>query len=136
MKRFRMTLGDYLIMALLLLAGGAGIWFNLSQGLHSGQKYLSIYVDNESVAELSFNREESFTYTFPFDEGRHQAVLEIDGGRARLQPLSPELCPRGICSHTGWIEHSYESIACLPNGILIVFTKTPPGGEDVDSITF
>lgn len=131
-----MTLGDYLVMALLLLAGAAGIWLNLQQGVPSTQKYLVIYVDNEVVEELSFNLEDSFTYSFPFDQGRHRAALEIEGGRVRMQPLPKKLCPRGICSHTGWIAHSYESIVCLPNRILIVFTQAPPGDDDVDSITF
>jgi len=137
MERLRLTVADYLIMVLLLLAGSVGIWINLQRGGLSEQKYLTIYVENEAVAELSFAPEDNFNYSFPFDEGRHRAILEIDGGRVRMLPLPAELCPRGICSHTGWITRSYESIVCLPNRILVVFTEVPSGEEDgVDSITF
>lgn len=137
MERLRLTAADYMIMALLLLAGAAGIWFNLQRGGASEQKYLTVYVENEAVAELSFAPEDSFRYSFPFDGGRHRAILEINGGRVRMLPLPEEICPRGICSHTGWIAHSYESIVCLPNRIMVLFTAVPPGAEEgVDSITF
>ena len=137
MGKLRLTAADYIIMAVLLLAGVAGIWLNLQQGSLSSQKYLTIYVDNETVAELSFAPEDCFNYTFSFAQGRHRAVLEIKDGRVRMLPLPEELCPRGICAPTGWIAQSYESIVCLPNRIMIVFSKMPPGEEgDIDSLSF
>lgn len=137
MGKLRLTVADYMIMGALLLAGIAGLWLNLQQGSQSPQKYLTIYVENRTVAELSFAPEDSFNYSFPFDEGRHRAELEIEGGRVRMLPLPQELCPRGICSHTGWISRSCESIVCLPNRIMIVFSRVPPEGEEgVDSVTF
>lgn len=137
MQKLHLKTADYVIIALLLLAGFAGLWLNLQRGGVSQQKYLTIYVDNEAIAELSFSPDDSFTYSFPYDQGRHHAVLEIAGGRARMLPLPEGLCPRGICAHTGWIARTYESIVCLPNRIMIVFSHVPPAGEgDIDSITF
>lgn len=137
MGKLRLTAADYIIMAVLLLAGGAGIWWNLTQGIPTTQKYLTVFVDNETVAELSLAPDDCFSYSFPFAQGRHQAVLEIDSGRVRMQPLPEELCPRGICAHTGWISRPYESIVCLPNRIVIVFSKVPPEeAGDLDSITY
>jgi hypothetical protein len=137
MERLRLKAADYVIIAALVLAGCAGLWLNLQQGGASPQKYLAIFVNNEMVAELSFAPGDSYSYTFPYDEGRRHAVLEIEGGRARLLPLPEELCPKGICSHTGWISRSYESIVCLPNRIMIVFSQAPPEeGGHIDGLTY
>lgn len=137
MEKLRLKAADYIIIAVLLLVGCAGLWLNLQRSSASPQKYLTIYVDNEAVAELSFAPADHFTYSFPYDQGRHEAVLEIEGGRVRMLPLPRELCPRGICSHTGWIALSYESIVCLPNRIMVVFSHTPPDKDSgIDSITF
>ncbi len=137
MEKLRLKAADYVIIAVLLLTGCAGLWLNLQRSGASPQKYLTIYVDNQAVAELSFAPEDRFTYSFLYDLGRHRAVLEIEGGRVRMLPLPEELCPRGICAHTGWIDRSYESIVCLPNRIMIVFSHAPQGeGGDIDSITF
>lgn len=137
MERLRLKTADYVIIAVLLLAGCAGLWLNLQRSGASQQKYLIIQVDNRAVAELSFAPEDCFTYTLPYDQGRRRATLEIKDGRVRMLPLPEELCPRGICSHTGWIAHSYESIVCLPNRIMIAFSQAPGGGDgDVDSITY
>ena len=137
MRKLRLTAADYIVMALLLLAGGAGIWWNLTQGIPTAQKYLTITVDNETVAELSLAPEDRFRYSFPYAQGRHQAILEIEDGRVRMQPLPEELCPRGICAHTGWISRPYESIVCLPNRIMVYFSQVPPGeAGDIDSITY
>ncbi|WP_282433973.1 NusG domain II-containing protein [Desulfosporosinus lacus] len=29
------------------------------------------------------------------------------------------MCPKSICSDTGWIETAYQSIVCLPNQITV-----------------
>ena len=93
----------------------------------------------KAVAELSLPPGESYSYEFQFgNNGEHTAVVEVNDGRIRMLPLNEKLCPQGICSHTGWIEHSYESIVCLPNQIMIVFTEqTVDGSEnDIDGLTF
>lgn len=128
---------DYLLIGLLLTAGLAGFWFNLKQGDALEQKYIIVYVDNKPVAELSLSDSDLYQYTFNFGAaGRNEAVLEIEGGRVRMLPMDHSLCPRGICSHTGWIEHSYESIVCLPNRIMVVFSHSSSGSNEVDGVTF
>lgn len=33
--------------------------------------------------------------------------------------MNKEICPESICSETGWIDSFYQSIVCLPNGIIV-----------------
>jgi len=132
----RLKLADLLIIIAILVVGLGSLWHNLSQaaGLPE-QKYAMVYVDNKFVTELSLSDSYHFIYTFNFGEGNHQAQLEVDQGRIRMLPLDQQLCPRGICSHTGWISEPYESIVCLPNRILIVFTGGPSAGDGIDGLT-
>ena len=137
MSGLRLKTADWIIIGLLLLCGLGGLRYNLNRPLHSEQRYAAVYLDNRLVAELSFSTGDAFTYTFPFGEkGEHTAVLEVKAGRLRLLPLDKELCPRGICAHTGWISRPYESIVCLPNRIQIVFTASPDLANEPDLMTY
>lgn len=137
MQRFRLRLADYVIMGCLLAAGLLGLWYNMQHGFAAGQKYVVISIDNRPVAELSLGENDCYEFPFTFGDAKeHRAVIEVEGGRVRMLPLGSDLCPRGICSHTGWIKHSYESIVCLPNRIMVVFSGTSPDHEDIDGITY
>ena len=138
MNKLRPKPEDYLVMILLLLAGLAGLWNSLRLSAQVQTKYVAIYEDNRRVAELSLDGGSRYRYSFSFGaEKEYQAVLEIDGGRVRMLPLDEKLCPRGVCSHTGWIEHSYQSIVCLPNRLMVIFTSAPSeNGENLDGITY
>ncbi|NMA92333.1 MAG: NusG domain II-containing protein [Firmicutes bacterium] len=131
----RLRLADLAIIIAVLLVGLGSLWHNLSRPtVMSEEKYVALYVDNEFVTELSLS--EHYLYEFTFGTGEYRARLEVDRGRVRMLPLERELCPRGICSHTGWISEPYESIVCLPNRILVSFTRGPFGGDHVDRITY
>lgn len=138
MRKILLKPADYLIIAALLLAGLAGLWYNLQAGGRFQPKYAIVYVDNQQVAELSLSEKERFLYAISFgNEGQHHAVLELEEGRVRMLPMGQALCPKGICSHTGWITYPYESIVCLPNRIMVVFSAAPGARDnDIDGITF
>ena len=139
MLKIRLTAADYILVGLLLIIGLSGFWFNLQKASAVEHKYAVIYHQNKVVAELSLTEEQSFTYSFNFGpENQYEATVEIEDGKIRMMPISEELCPAAICSHTGWINYSYESIVCLPNQILIVFTEGPSIGDeyDLDGVTF
>ena len=130
---------DYCIIGLIVIFGSTGLWFNLQSASASDYRYATVYVENRQVAELSLSNSDHFSYTFNFgDDNEHTATLEVDSGRIRMIPLEEELCPKGICAHTGWISYSYESIVCLPNQILIIFDDTTAGRseDEIDGITF
>ncbi len=139
MQALRIKKTDYLVLAIILVWGLAGFWFNVQQVGAVGNKYATIYVQNEQEAELSLSDEDQYTYSFDFEaNGPQTAVVEVEAGRIRMLPMEDDACPRHICSHTGWIERSYEKIVCLPNRIMITFNEASRDGEteDIDEVTY
>ena len=138
MEKLKIKPGDYLVMAVIVFAGLFGFWNNLSaEG--SATKYAVIYVENEKVAELSLPPGESYEFSFTFgDNNQHTGTVIVDDGRIRMEALPVEISPRLIHYYTGWIEHSYQSIVCLPNRIMVVFRETDPGQGElmVDGVTY
>ncbi len=43
----------------------------------------------------------------------------MNNRRVRMIEMDREICPEAICSETGWIDNSYQSIVCLPNRIIV-----------------
>ncbi|MBN1620271.1 NusG domain II-containing protein [candidate division WOR-3 bacterium] len=56
--------------------------------------------------------------------------VEIHAGKARILS-SP--CRRKLCERRGWISASWESSACLPNGVWLYITGEKTG---IDAVTF
>ncbi len=136
MKSFIMKKTDYAIIFFILVLSLVLLWMNLQHTEGSeNRKYVSIYVDNNLVAELSAGHGESYSYNFNFGQG-NEAVLEIDDGQVRMLPLGKDLCPKGICSHTGWIIHPHESIVCLPNRIMVTISGQQGYNNDIDGVTY
>lgn len=138
MVPLRVKTGDYIFIGVLVLAGLLGLWSNLGEAGASGGRYAVITLENQPVAVLSLAPGEDFAYHFSFGpENEHEAIVEVVEGRVRMLDLGQDLCPRGICSHTGWISRDYESIVCLPNRIMITIDEDYPGDiQDLDGITY
>ena len=131
----KLTLYDVLLILLILLISFIVFMSNFRLGSLGGQKYVLIYVDNKLVKEISCDERTKSTVDFPFGKaGGYKATLEISDGKIRLQQLPQELCPQGICAHTGWISRSYQSIVCVPNRIMIYFSDSR--GPEFDGITY
>lgn len=58
------------------------------------------------------------------------STIEIRAGRARF---SDSPCTAKVCIHTGWLQHSGEVAACLPNGVSLQLTG---GVRRFDAINF
>jgi len=134
-----MKFGDYITIFITLSVGLFGFWFNIQDGGGPATKYAVIHVENELIAELSMPPGESFSYSFNFgSQNQHTAEVEIEDGRIRMEPLPVEISPRLIHFHTGWIEHPYERIVCLPNRVVVSFRDTPTSstGFALDGVTY
>ncbi len=131
----KITFYDKLFIAIILAFSAAGFIFNFSLGAEMKPEYITVHVNNKLVMEFSTNAGTERRVSFPFgDHQEHTATIEISGGKVRMLPLDEELCPRGICSHTGWISSNYQSIVCVPNRIIIAFSDQKL--EGVDGVTY
>jgi hypothetical protein len=131
----KLTFYDKLFFVLILAVSLGLFLFNFNLSATSGQKYITVHVNNELVLELSFDEQTEKVVNFKFGENNeHNAVLEIKGGSVRMLPIDKGLCPQGICAHTGWISKNYQSIVCVPNRIVIAFSDKD--SDLVDGVTF
>ncbi|HHU51821.1 MAG TPA: NusG domain II-containing protein [Firmicutes bacterium] len=124
-----MTTVDRWLMVALLILGltlmGWRVW-----GDSSRSAQVVVTVNGETILNLELSPNQSGRYLIPLERG--QAVLEVDDGAVRLQDMEG-LCPRRICSHTGWIRKQGESILCVPNKLLIRILGAE--GESVDALS-
>ena len=135
----KITFWDKIIIALVFALSVTGFIANFTLESSATQLYAVVHIDNEQVAEFSFSPDDETQHSIPFGpNNEHEAVLEVKDGRVRMLPMSTDLCPRGICSHTGWIEKGYETIVCVPNRIVVSFQEGAPDSYngDLDGVTY
>ena len=96
--------------------------------------FVTIKVDNQVVRQISFGNESNSSIVYDFKFNENNGYVEINNGKVRMLEMSRELCPKGICSFTGWIDKSYQSIVCLPNKIVVAIEGNP--GYDIDDYVF
>lgn len=113
-----MTVGDKLLIFLIILFSFSSI-FNITRStIKPMEKEVNVQYEGKVVANIPFNTEkQSKTYDFKF--GENKGTIEVKEGKVRMLPMDKDICPNGICSDTGWIKNSYQSIVCLPNKIIV-----------------
>lgn len=108
-----MTLADKLVIAaacLLLGALYARFW-----GPAEPAAVLEIRAADGSLQRVDLDQAGELRVAGRYGE----SLIQIDHGRARFLS-SP--CHGKLCVHYGWLRHSGEAAACLPNGVLITLT--------------
>ncbi len=125
MKTPLLTRSDWLVAgaALLLLAWlYATLW---SSGAGAGSE-VHILVDGRELPPISLQQRRTIT----IDGSIGSSTLRIENGRIRFIS-SP--CSGQQCVHTGWLSHSGEFAACLPNRIAL---QIAGDGARFDTINF
>lgn len=124
-----MTKADrWLILFLVFISGFFMAWKTL--GLSQGPSQVKVSLEGQTVLSFPLNQEEK-RYNLRLPKG--EAVLEVKKGAVRLLEMEEEICPRHICSHTGWISKRGESIVCVPNRLVVQVTEA--GEEIVDAVS-
>ncbi|HHV75076.1 MAG TPA: NusG domain II-containing protein [Thermoanaerobacterium sp.] len=93
---------------------------------------IEIKVNGKLVKTVIVNRKSQPKY-IKFKFGKSIGIIETRNGMVRMLPMDKNICPQGICSKTGWIKESYQSIVCLPNKIVVSFSKS---NTDVDGVVY
>lgn len=118
-----------LAVAVLIAALCSFYWVGFAGAAGSG--VLRVEVEGRLAAEVIF-RPADPPRMIQVSAPRGLVTIELRDGRARVLPLTTEVCPLGICWNSGWTGHPAKAIVCLPNR-LVLRVLTSPGG--VDGIT-
>lgn len=115
----------WLIVGLLLVAGGFFLWQHLSTPHHS-ELYAVFRVDGEIIKTVDLNVDQTFTLS-----NRDNVVFEI---RNHQVAFICSDCLDQICVNVGFIGRPGQVAACLPNGVVMYVQGIDPEGEDLDLI--
>jgi len=130
--------GDLLLIAIILItAFGFGFHIfssNVGNGFKPFPTAVEIYLSNKLIKVLPLTQEGYYKMKY----NNISFSVQIKSGKVRMQESN---CPRKVCVHQGWIEHSGESIICVPNKVVIKIvgrerTLSVPKKDEVDAITF
>ncbi|HYH02992.1 MAG TPA: NusG domain II-containing protein [Bacillota bacterium] len=106
----RKLIGGLVLLAACLFLGR--FWPVPQQGLNARVELASKLVQTINLEQL-----DGKTVIIQLPRGR--AELEVKGQAVKLREMPDELCPRKICSHSGWIRRPGEMLICLPNRLVI-----------------
>ncbi len=110
----RMTKTDLLLLALLLLAGSAGIWFVRARAREGAE--VRITVDGQLYGTYPLSKEAQVAISL---DGPVTNTLLISGGSARMVQAD---CPDKLCVQHNAVSKQGETIVCLPNKIVVEVT--------------
>ena len=115
MKSF--TKWDKLIfIGLLIICVISGLYVYLIGNTGNANEKVVINVHGKIINEIPLIKDgKSKIYKFAFNG--NNGFIEIKNGSVRMLKMDEKICPKAICSTTGWISKKYQVIVCLPNKI-------------------
>lgn len=117
----------WLILVLLVLA--AGSWFLFRSDSTARDKVLVVQKDQQVLQRIELKKVTSETKLIvPVEHGEMVIAYDREGGRVLSSP-----CPDQVCVHQGKITRSGQTIACVPEKVLVTIT-TAAKENDHDAI--
>lgn len=117
----------WLILVLLVLA--AGSWFLFRSDSTARDKVLVVRKDQQVLQRIELKKVTSETKLIvPVEHGEMIIAYDREGGRVLSSP-----CPDQVCVHQGKITRSGQTIACVPEKVLVTIT-TAAKENDHDAI--
>jgi hypothetical protein len=122
------TLDRKLIVGLVLLA--VGLFLVRFWPAPSIRLLAWVEIAGKPIRKIDLDRFNGKIVTVKIPKGK--VKLEVKAGAIRIrQMLPPEICPRKICSHAGWIRRPGETLICVPNRLLIRLVGSRTSAVDV-----
>jgi hypothetical protein len=100
----------------IVMLGSVFAYYYLNQ-FEPNNKRVVVKVEGKEKLILDLNGQTEGLYDFEFNQQIGQVLIKNES--VRMIEMDQNICPRGICSDTGWISKSYEMIVCLPNRITV-----------------
>ena len=119
---------DILLFVCLLIFGIAVSWLSLSGGMTGENVRVTVDGQLYGIYPLSEDRE------IEIKQNGHTNHITIKDGKVSM---TSSTCKNQVCVETGAISHTKDSIACLPNRVIVEIKagKNNPEGGDVDVIS-
>lgn len=132
-KIFCLRAGDkiliFIILGFSIILAGLVILLNPN----TENSEVVIRIENKLVKKIPLeNLEISKQYEFEFNN--NIGYIEMKNGKVRMLVMDRTICPEAICSNTGWIDKSYQSIVCLPNKIIVTIEGKKEAVTEIDMI--
>jgi hypothetical protein len=132
LKLIQLKILDKIIIAVLIVASILPAGIVILSGFNKQNNNIVIKVDNKVVKQVPLTKvNSSKTYDFKFKN--NTGYIEVKDGKVRMLLMDKKICPNSICSDTGWISKSYQTIVCLPNSIIVTLEKSQNEGIDTES---
>ena len=131
MKSF--TKWDKIIFcSLLIICVISSLYVYVIENTGSNETKAIIQVQGKVIKEIPLKKYvKSKLYKFNFNG--NNGYIEIQNGNVRMLEMNRNICPKKICSNTGWISKKYEVIACLPNKLEVSIESTKDNALDAIS---
>lgn len=121
MPSLSVTKGDFAIMAAAVLLALAVFFGTFNSFSDQTRAQLVVKQGTKELMRTTITAEDKKTLKVQLDIG-YTAEIEVAHGKARLKPMPDWVCPRHICSDTGWISmNGGQAIICAPNRLIIYF---------------
>ena len=109
---------DIILIVSILLISFLGIIAIRVMDKEYSSKTAVIIIDGSEISRIPVdNTKEEKRVSFKF--GNNVGYLDIKDGAIKMEEMDLKICPEKVCSETGWISKSYETIVCLPNRIAV-----------------
>lgn len=132
LKLIQLKILDKIIIAVLIVATIVPAGIVILENFNKQNDNIVIKVDNKVVKQIPLTKTNSSkTYDFKFKN--NTGYIEVKDGKVRMLVMDKKICPNAICSDTGWISKSYQTIVCLPNNIILTLESSKKSVIDTES---
>lgn len=123
---YKTTSFEVALIGLIIFFSIARLFLTWQGGLKESAKAkeVVIYNQNNSVEKLPLDKDR----IVPLLGGRMQ--IEVKAGKVRVKSSD---CPQHICMNMGWIQYGGQTIACVPNKVLMEIKSSGPAILDAVS---
>lgn len=120
----RLTVGDYSVMAFLLMAALA-VWL-----LTRGSEGTTVVAEQQGRIVFTAPLHSRCRVSLPGPVGPTELLVEA--GQVRISQSS---CPHHLCQRQGAIARNGEALVCLPNNLLVRISGPPSSVTDYDFLS-
>lgn len=132
LKLIQLKILDKIIIVVLIVATIVPAGIVILKSFNKPNNNIVIKVDNKVVKQIPLTKvNSSKTYDFKFKN--NTGYIEVKDGKVRMLVMDKKICPNAICSDTGWISKSYQTIVCLPNSIIVSLENNQSNEIDTES---